>query len=253
MPPNERIASAASTSANVAAVTPASVSPELRPPPSPKQMITTVQFTVARLTDCGMRAMYGCSTRASSAGITSPPASVSAIVPSPTSCPAGEVHQRGREHERDAVREQHERQQVAARHLRDVRVGGDQRRGRRRGDHEQPEAERVVQPDQQPHHRHRHRGDQVVEEQQRHRRPDAQRLLPARQRPDGQQRLQPERRHRQRLRRPLGRERRAEAEAERHRGDEHQRRRHDPPLPPVVHPDPLTRRSRGAPHGYGPS
>ena len=51
-------------------------------------MTTTVQLTIPRRTRWGMRAIWGCSIRASTAGATRPAPSVSAIGPSPTSSPA---------------------------------------------------------------------------------------------------------------------------------------------------------------------
>ena len=87
-PPADRTASAAITTPSVSAVTSFESRPLNRPPPRPKQMTTTLLLTRPRRTRCGMRAICGCSARASTAGATRPAPSVSAIGPSPTSSPA---------------------------------------------------------------------------------------------------------------------------------------------------------------------
>ena len=117
--------------------------------------------------------------------------------PQPDELAGREVDERGREHEGEAVGEQDEDEQVPAGHLRDVGVGRDQRRGRRRGDQEEAEAERVVEPDGERDERQRQRGEREVQAEQGEAGAQLGRLLAPRQCTDRQQRLDAEGRHRE--------------------------------------------------------
>ena len=77
-----------------------------------------------------------------------------------------EVDERGREHQGEAVGDQHEDEQVPSGHLGDVGVGRDERRGRRGGDQEEAEAERLVEPDGEPDERQGKRGEREVQAEQ---------------------------------------------------------------------------------------
>ena len=129
-------------------------------------MTTTVPLTRPRRTRWGMRAIWGCSTRASTAGATRPAPSVSAIGPRPDQLAGREVDERGREHQGEAVGEQHEDEQVASGDLGHVGVGRDERRGWRGGDQEEAEAERIVEPDREPDERQGKRGEREVQAEQ---------------------------------------------------------------------------------------
>ena len=106
-----------------------------------------------------------------------------------------EVDERGREHQGEAVGDQHEDEQVAARNLGDVGVGRDERRGRRGGDQEEAEAERIVEPDGEPDERQGKRGEREVQAEQDQPGPQVDRPLSPGQRPHREQRLQAEGRH----------------------------------------------------------
>ena len=94
-----------------------------------------------------------------------------------------------------AVGDQHEDEQVSSRDLGDVGVGRDERRGRRGGDQEEAEAERIVEPDGERDERQGKRGEREVQAEQDQPGAQLDRALPPGQRPDREQRLQAEGRH----------------------------------------------------------
>ena len=141
-----------------------------------------------------------------------------------------EVDERGREEEGERVGDQDEDEQVAAGDLRHVGVGRDQRGGRRGGDQEEAEAERVVEPDGERDEGQGQRGEREVQAEQRQPGAQLDRLLAPRQRPDGQQRLEAESRDGERARRARRREGGAEPEADEDGRDKDEGGAEDPPL-----------------------
>ena len=119
-----------------------------------------------------------------------------------------------------AVGEQHEHEQVASRDLGHVGVGRDQRGGRRGGDQEEAEAERIVEPDGERDERQRQRGEREVQAEQDQPGAQLHRALAPGQRPDREQRLQAEGRHGEGARGPRRREGGAQPEADQDGRDE---------------------------------
>ena len=108
-----------------------------------------------------------------------------------------EVDERRREHQGEAVGDQDEDEQVSPGHLGDVGVGRDERRGRRGGDQEEAEAERLVEADREPDERQGKRGEREVQAEQDQPGAQLDRTLAPGQRADREQRLQAEGRHRE--------------------------------------------------------
>ena len=141
-----------------------------------------------------------------------------------------EVDERGREHQREAVREQHEDEQVASGDLGHVGVGRDQRRRWRGGDQEEAEAERIAEPDREPDERQGKRGEREVQAEQDQSGAQLHRALSPGQRPDREQRLQAEGRHREGARGTRRREGGTQPEATEHGRGQNERGADDPSL-----------------------
>ena len=146
-----------------------------------------------------------------------------------------EEDERRGEHEADAVRDQHEDQEVRSRDLGDIGVGRDQRGGRRGGDQEEAEPERIVEADGQRDECEGERGERHVQAEQDEAGAQLDRPLAPGQRPDGEQRLQGEGRHRESARGARRREGGAQPEADEHGRSQDQRGAEDPRLRAVAH------------------